>query len=50
MKVKVRATINIIGLDVGREAEIELDDHVAALARAGYLNLLRPINGQDVSE
>ena len=50
MRVKVKATINIIGLDVGQSAEIELDDHVAALARAGYLQLLRPINGQDLPE
>lgn len=50
MRVKVRATINVIGLDVGREAEIELDERVAALAQAGYLKLLRPVSGQDVPE
>jgi hypothetical protein len=50
VRVKIRPTMNIIGLDVGREAEIEFDEHVAALIRAGYLKLLRPINGQDVPE
>ena len=45
MQVKVRATVNGLGLKPGQEAEIELDDRVVAFLRAGLFQLLRPKNG-----
>lgn len=43
--VKVRATITTLGLSPGKEAEIDLDERVRALIRAGYFLMLRPIHG-----
>lgn len=40
--VKVRATINALGLKPGQEAEIDLDERVRAFLKAGYFLLLRP--------
>lgn len=39
--VKVRSTINTLGLKPGQEAEIDLDERVRALIKTGYLLLLR---------
>lgn len=44
-RVKVRSTMNIIGLKAGQQAEIDLTQHVVGLLRSGYLVLLRPKNG-----
>lgn len=41
-KVKVLATVSIIGLSSGTQAEIDLTDKVRALLLAGYLVALRP--------
>jgi hypothetical protein len=41
-RVKVRSTMNIIGLKAGQQAEIDLTSQVVALLRSGYLVLLRP--------
>lgn len=49
MHVKVRATVNGLGLKPGQEAEIDLDERVLAFLRHGLFQLLRPINGQNVS-
>lgn len=40
--VKVRSTINVLGLKPGQEAEIDLTEVTRDLLRAGYLLLLRP--------
>lgn len=40
--VKVKATVTMFGLNPGQEAEIDLDERVRALIKAGYLILLRP--------
>lgn len=50
MRVKIRTAVNCIGIEVGREAEVDLDDKVIALAKAGYLQLLRPSDGNHVPE
>lgn len=42
-RVKVRATVNILGLDAGQQAQIDLTDKVRMLIMAGYLKALRPI-------
>lgn len=41
-KIKVRATVNAIGLKAGQEAEVELNDLVWSLLRAKLLVALRP--------
>lgn len=40
--VKVRATVNVIGLRPGQEAEISDNDLTRSLLRAGLLLLLKP--------
>lgn len=46
--VKVRASVNTIGLRAGQEAEIGYTELTRSLLRAGLLLLLRPINGKDL--
>ena len=41
-RVKVRATVNALGLEPGQEAEIDLTDVVRAFLRSGLFLLLRP--------
>ena len=41
-RVKVRATVTMIGLDSGQQAEIDLTDQVRVLLASGYLKALRP--------
>lgn len=42
MRVKVRATVTILGLSPGEEVEIELTELVRSLLRAGLLVALVP--------
>jgi hypothetical protein len=44
-RIKVRATVTLLGLNAGDQAEIDLNDRVLTLIRAGYLRALRPKNG-----
>lgn len=44
-RVRVRATVTLIGLDAGQQAEIDLTDQVRILLASGYLRALRPKNG-----
>lgn len=41
-KIKIRATVNIIGLKAGQEAEVDLTDLVWDLLRSNLLLALRP--------
>ena len=41
-RVKVRATVTMVGLDAGQQAEIDLTDQVRVLLASGYLRALRP--------
>lgn len=41
-KIKVRASVTVLGLNAGQQAEIDLTDNAVALLRAGYLTALRP--------
>lgn len=50
MRVKILATVNCIGLDPGRQAEVDLDAKVRALINVGFLQVLRPVDGQVVSQ
>lgn len=43
--VKVRATVNVLGLKPGQEAEIDMTEVTRNLLRSGLFQLLRPING-----
>jgi hypothetical protein len=43
-RIKVRATITVLGLNAGQQAEIDLTERVLVLVRAGYLRALRPQN------
>lgn len=45
-RIKVRATITVLGLNAGQQAEIDLTDRVLTLISAGYLRALRPISGR----
>lgn len=45
MTVKVRATVNIAGLHAGEEVEIELNELIRSLLRAGLLLALVPTSG-----
>jgi hypothetical protein len=47
-RIKVRVTVNVLGLRAGQEAEIEYTQRVDDLLRAGLLLALKP-NGQNVS-
>lgn len=42
-RIKVLATVSLIGLTAGAQAEIDLTDKVRALLHAGYLKALRPL-------
>lgn len=42
MRIKVQATVSMIGLNAGQQAEIDLTEKVRALLHAGYLRALRP--------
>lgn len=44
-RVRVRATVSMIGLDAGQQAVIDLTDKVRVLLESGYLKALRPKNG-----
>lgn len=44
-RIKVRATVTLLGLNAGDQAEIDLTEKVLMLVRAGYLKALRPKNG-----
>jgi len=48
-KVKVRATVNVISLEAGEEAELEANSMVWDLLKVGFLVMLRPKNGTNVS-
>lgn len=45
-RIKVRATVTLLGLNAGEQAEIDLTEKVLALVAAGYLRALRPISGR----
>ncbi len=49
MRIKVLATVNVLGLKAGSSAEIDYTKRVDDLHSAGYLLALVP-NGQDVPE
>lgn len=44
-RIKVRATVTLLGLDAGQQAEIDLTEKARSLILAGYLRALRPKNG-----
>lgn len=50
VRVKILSTVHCIGIDPGVQAEIELTETAAALIRAGYLQLLRPSDGQNLPQ
>lgn len=44
-RIKVRAVVTLLGLNAGQQAEIDVNERVLTLIRAGYLRALRPKNG-----
>lgn len=47
-KVKVRATVNVINIDAGEEAEIEAGPMVWDLLKVGFLVMLKQKNGTNI--
>lgn len=50
MRVRIRPLVHVYGFEPQREVEVDLDDKIRDLLAAGYLLLLRPIDGTHVSE
>lgn len=44
-RIKVRATVRILGLNAGEQAEIDLTEKARTLILSGYLRALRPKSG-----